>query len=144
MSFRLASPALGRHIEHGKQHEVFECVQHPSLFNGCHVYLVPQPGPYAVGDLQLSKVELVTLIGSGDGVLLGREPDPEAIPPSQCMVPYHIVPGSPLANCSHYLVYQPGGRGEPRLKYNMAHIKSLPITWLLACVQTFSLVQPGP
>ncbi|XP_063221467.1 BRCA1-associated RING domain protein 1-like isoform X2 [Bacillus rossius redtenbacheri] len=115
----------------------------PYLLNGCHVYLVPQRGPYSAGQVQLDRAELAALVVAGGGVVLGREPDPEGISLSQRTVPYHATPGSPLACCAHYLLYQPGGSGEPRLKYNMAHVKSLPVGWLLASVQCFSLVPPG-
>ncbi|XP_067005657.2 BRCA1-associated RING domain protein 1 isoform X2 [Anabrus simplex] len=111
----------------------------PSIFNGCFFYLAS--GKYSFGESVFTKNDLTALIRSGGGVLLTREPNPEAIPPMECTVPYHARGSGPFASCSHYIIYQPG-RGEPQLKYSMAHVKSLPVSWLLQCMETFSLVPP--
>ncbi|XP_042873092.1 BRCA1-associated RING domain protein 1-like [Penaeus japonicus] len=108
----------------------------PGLFNGCHVFLwgnFREPNP--------SKKEMEGLIKAGGGVILAREPNPESIPDKEQTVPYHSDPNGPLATCSHYIIYQEGSV-EPQLKYDMAHIKSLPLSWLIDCVDHFQLVPP--
>ncbi len=116
----------------------------PPLLDGCHVYL---QGPFSPA-LPLSKPELARAIRAGGGVVLTREPDPEAVPEDERRHPYHasLSAGHPLAKCSHYIVYQDGGpKGfkEPELKYNMEHVKSLPVSWLLACFREFKLLAPN-
>ena len=78
----------------------------------------------------------------GGAVVLKREPDPESIPPAEKKRPYHSPPGGPLANCSHYIIYQEGSKSEPMIKYNMNHVKSLPAAWLFECIHNFKLVDP--
>ncbi|XP_037785057.1 BRCA1-associated RING domain protein 1-like [Penaeus monodon] len=108
----------------------------PGLFNGCHMFLwgnFREPNP--------SKKEVEGLIKAGGGVILAREPNPESIPEKEQTVPYHSTPDGPLATCSHYIIYQEGSV-EPQLKYDMTHIKSLPLSWLIDCVDHFLLVPP--
>ena len=108
----------------------------PRLFDGCHFYFKGQfSDPYPV------KVDLMALIKSGGGVVLKREPDPEGIPSDERRLPYHSRFNSPLAQCSHYIIYQEGLK-EPLLKYDMKHVKSLPTAWMIECIKTFSLVDP--
>ena len=92
-----------------------------------------------------------------------REPDPEAIPPDEQTVFYHAEANSSLVKTSHIIIYQVtihdfipwiedlmrqfqagGGRKEPMIKYKMPHLKTLPVSWLLECFNTFSLVEPNP
>ncbi|KAK7865952.1 hypothetical protein R5R35_005017 [Gryllus longicercus] len=110
----------------------------PSIFNGCHFYF-SGVDKITIGEIKFTKAHLSSLILSGDGLVLTREPNPEAIPAHERTIPYHAK-GS-LSKCSHYIIYQ-HGRHEPQLKYNMTHVKSLPVTWLLDCIETFTLIEP--
>jgi hypothetical protein len=115
--------------------------QLPGLFNGCHIYLAGAGATYTFDNSRLTKADVVTLIRSGNGLVLSREPDPESIPSGECTVPYHAAHNSSLAKCSHYIIYRTG-KNEPKLKYNMAHIKSLSDQWLFDCMESFSLREP--
>lgn len=115
--------------------------QLPGLFNGCHIYLAGVGAMYTFDNSKLTKADIVTLIRSGNGLVLSREPDPESIPSGECTVPYHAAQNSSLAKCSHYIIYRTG-KNEPKLKYNMAHIKSLSDQWLFDCMESFSLREP--
>lgn len=114
------------------------CRQLPGLLSGCHIYL---HGNF-VSDNCPSKRDLEGLVKAGSGKLLLREPHPENIPAAEQTVPYHAAPNSALSRCSHYIVYLEGSDTEPKLKYDMAHIKSLPLTWLIDCIDHFSLLPP--
>lgn len=87
----------------------------------------------------LNKKEVESLVRGGGGVVLAREPNPESIPESESTVPYHAPSDSPIACCSHFIIYAEGN-SEPELKYNMAHVKSLPLSWLLASIDNFCLL----
>ena len=101
----------------------------PRLFYGCHIYLKGQfDKPYP------SKGDLTNLLRNGGATILRREPDPENIPPEEKRVPHHVEPNSPLSKCSHFIIYQEGGK-EPILKYDMEHCKSLPLAWLFECIK---------
>jgi hypothetical protein len=115
--------------------------QLPGLFNGCHIYLAGVGATYTFGNSKLTKTDVMTLIRSGNGLVLSREPDPESVPSGEQTVPYHASSNSSLAKCSHYIIYRMG-KDEPKLKYSMAHIKSLSIQWLFECMESFSIREP--
>lgn len=72
-----------------------------------------------------------------------REPNPENIKDQGLFIPFHIanVPTHSLYKCTHYIIYVPE-RDEPRIKYNMPHIKTLPLIWLIECIEKFTLIDP--
>jgi len=82
----------------------------------------------------------MTLIKYGGGVLLSREPRPEDIPEKERTVPYHTTHRSDLEHTSHYIIY--GEAKAPALKYNMLHIKTLSVEWLVGCIANFKLLDP--
>ena len=88
-----------------------------------------------------NKKELVTILEKGGAKVLKREPDPENIPQNESTFPYHSTPNGPLSKCSHYILYQDGQDfGKPLIKYNMEHLKAVPIDWLFACLNSFALI----
>ena len=108
----------------------------PKLFEGCHIYLHGKfDGPYP------DKPEVIKMLKRGGAFVMKREPDPEFIPENEKKLPYHIKADSPLSKCSHYIIYQEGYR-EPLLKYDMEHVKSLPMAWLIECIKNFTIVAP--
>ncbi|XP_015610461.1 BRCA1-associated RING domain protein 1 isoform X2 [Cephus cinctus] len=118
--------------------------QKPRLFNGCYFYLALNPmDTYTIGDLKLTKQELKSLIIAGEGRVLQREPKPENINATTKCIPFHVAADKlhPLYNCSHYIIYVP--IQEPRFKYNMPEMKTLPLTWLIECIEKFKLIDPA-
>ena len=107
--------------------------QLPGLFKGCHIYLLG-----AFNETIPNKKEIEGLIKAADGIVLFREPNPESIPDKEKTVPFHTDSDKQLSKCSHYLIYQEG-LCEPQLKYDMAHIKSLPFSWLINCIENFRI-----
>ncbi|XP_047352239.1 BRCA1-associated RING domain protein 1-like [Vespa velutina] len=119
--------------------------QNPRLFNRCYFYLALQAKVvYRIGDVNLTKEELTKLINAGDGTVLNREPNPEDIKDKEQYIPFHTArnPHHPLYKCTHYIIYAPG-KDEPRIKYNMCHIRSLPLIWLIECIEKFTLLNPS-
>ncbi len=104
--------------------------QLPGLFNNCSFFLY---GTFS----SCSKTDVAGWIKHGGGQVLSREPKPESISPNK-QVPYHAQVDGILAKCSHYIVYDP--KNPPQIKYNMAHIKTLPVDWLISCIENFALV----
>ncbi|XP_077293757.1 uncharacterized protein LOC143916497 [Arctopsyche grandis] len=112
---------------------------YPPLFNGCHFYFHDLNTNYDINkDLYVNRQILTKLVVNGGGLVLKREPDPEAIPEAEALVPFHVGKNDTLAHCGHYIIY----RKQPELAYNMKHIKSLPVGWLIECIQKFRLVNP--
>ena len=111
--------------------------QQPKLLAGIHFYLLGQ------FRTKLNRDEVLSLIRLCGGKIVTREPDPEWIPEHEVSIPHHAGPDSPLAATSHVLLYQEGGKSEPLLKYNMNHIKTLPLSWMLKCLKSCSLLEPG-
>ncbi|XP_048507115.1 BRCA1-associated RING domain protein 1-like isoform X1 [Athalia rosae] len=118
--------------------------QNPKLFNGCYFFFqMNGQFLYSVGRLGFTIADLAHLITEGEGEVLKREPDPELIQ-SHREIPFHVGGDlkHPLHKCSHYIIYAPG-KGEPAIKYNMDHIKSLPLIWLITCIEHFELLDPA-
>ena len=83
------------------------------------------------------------MVLAGQGEILKREPDPEATKDCK-LTPFHVAhkPDHPLHRCSHYIIYMPG-KDEPRMKYNMPHMKTLPLAWFFECIEKFDLIDPA-
>ena len=111
--------------------------QQPKLFAGIHFYLLGQFGA------KLNRDQILSLIRLCDGKIVTREPDPEWIPEHEVSIPHHAGADSSLAETSHVLLYQEGGKSEPLLKYNMKHIKTLPLSWMLNSLKYCNLREPG-
>ncbi|KPJ16345.1 BRCA1-associated RING domain protein 1 [Papilio machaon] len=113
--------------------------QLPGLFNGCHFYLYNLNTNYEISKtLILNKTILSKLIIDAGGVVLRRIPNPESIPETERLVPYHAKKGGKLEICSHYIIFR--DMYEPM--YNMKHLKALPISWLLECIEKYELCEP--
>ncbi|CAK9815695.1 BRCA1-associated RING domain protein 1 [Anthophora plagiata] len=118
--------------------------QNPGLFDKCSFYFTWQSkNAYSVNNIQLTKDALTTLVQEGGGKILKREPRPEDTDSKEQLIPFHVAnnPSHSLYKCTHYIIYIPG-RDEPRLKYNMSRIKTLPLMWLIECVEKFTLIDP--
>lgn len=117
----------------------------PRLFNNCFFYFALWASSECrIGDIHLTKNDLARLVKEGEGTVLTREPKPEDLNDASQAIPFHIAddPSHPLYRCTYYIIYVPG-RNEPRIIYKMPHIKSLPLMWLLECIEKFTLVDPG-
>ncbi|XP_013174417.1 PREDICTED: BRCA1-associated RING domain protein 1-like [Papilio xuthus] len=113
--------------------------QLPGLFNGCHFYLHNFNTNFEITKtLILNKTILSKLINDAGGIVLRRIPNPESIPENEKLVPYHAKKGGKLEICSHYIIFK--DIYEP--KYNMKHLKALPIAWLLECIEKYELCEP--
>ncbi|XP_038221036.1 BRCA1-associated RING domain protein 1-like [Zerene cesonia] len=113
--------------------------QLPGIFNGCHFYLHNFISKYEISKtLVLTKAVLTKLITDAGGVVLRRVPNPELIPESEKLVPYHAKKGGKLEICSHYIIFK--DMYEPM--YNMSHIKALPVGWLIECLEKYELCEP--
>ena len=108
--------------------------QLPGLFNKCHFFLH--------GDFGCpSKSDMTAWIKTGGGTVLSRMPNPENISQAES-VPYHAKPDGPLARCSHFILYDDGKHPYRGIKYNMSHIKALPVHWFMSCMDQFKLCDP--
>lgn len=113
--------------------------QLPGVFDGCHFYLHNFHTKYEISKtIVLTKAVLTKLITEAGGVVLRRVPNPESIPDSEKLVPYHAAKGGKLVNCSHYIIFK--DIFEPM--YNMSHLKALPVGWLIECIEKYELCEP--
>ncbi|XP_072941325.1 uncharacterized protein [Epargyreus clarus] len=114
-------------------------MQLPGIFNGCHFYLHNFGTKYEISkSLVVSKPILNKLITDAGGIVLRRVPNPELIPDTEKLVPYHAKKGGKLEICSHYIIFK--DMYEPM--YNMRHFKALPIGWLIDCIEKYELCEP--
>ncbi|XP_011687580.1 PREDICTED: BRCA1-associated RING domain protein 1-like [Wasmannia auropunctata] len=116
----------------------------PRLFNNCFFYFALQANTtYHIADVRVTKDDLIRLVKEGEGTVLTREPDPEDLDVTSQTMPFHANdPSHPLRKCTHYIIYVPG-KSEPLIKYKMPHIKTLPLVWLIECIEKFTLVDPA-
>lgn len=113
--------------------------QLPRLFNGCHFYLHNFNTKYEISkSLTLNKTSLSKLITDAGGIVLRRVPNPESIPESEKLVPYHAKQDGVLANCAHYIIF----KDTYAPQYNMKHLKALPVGWLIECIENYQLCDP--
>ncbi|XP_014470814.1 PREDICTED: BRCA1-associated RING domain protein 1-like isoform X2 [Dinoponera quadriceps] len=121
-------------------------LQQPRLFNNCFFYfaLSASRNYWRIGDIYLNKDDLTKLVKEGEGTVLAREPHPEDLKDGTRAIPFHTANDAshPLHECTHYIIYMPG-KSEPRVKYNMQHIKTLPLMWLIECIENFTLIDPA-
>lgn len=110
----------------------------PGLMAGGHVCLVG-----SFDNVFPTRQNILKLVKIAGGKIVTREPDPELIPPDEQTVFYHAAANSSLVNTSHIIIYQAGSRKEPMIKYKMPHLKTLPVSWLFECFNTYSLVEPN-
>ncbi|XP_066597011.1 BRCA1-associated RING domain protein 1-like isoform X2 [Prorops nasuta] len=118
--------------------------QCPRLFNSCYFYFSLQSkNEYVIGDIRFTKESLVKLVIEGEGTVLTREPDPNDIKCTSQITPFHVAnnPFHSLYKCTTFIIYMPG-KDEPRIKYNMKTMKSLPLIWLIECIEKFTLIDP--
>jgi len=112
----------------------------PKLLAGIHIYF---KGNFS----SPSKPELQMLAKLGGAVMLSREPDPESIPSKEVGVPHHAEPLSSLARTSHIILYDRKSRKSGRkedMMYNMAHLKTLSISWFISSLKAQTLLDPAP
>ncbi|XP_045768270.1 BRCA1-associated RING domain protein 1-like [Maniola jurtina] len=113
--------------------------QLPGIFDGCHFYFHNFNIKFEISPtIVLTKAMLIKLVTDAGGVVLRRAPNPELIPESEQLVPYHASETSKLFKCSHYIIYK--DTYEPL--YNMPHLKALPIGWLIECIEKYELCEP--
>lgn len=125
---------LTRSHSDGAPNRLNAALQLPGLFNNCFFFL---NGSFS----SPSKADITQWIKHGGGTVLTRSPNPESISPCD-KIPYHASPSGLLAKCSHFILYDSRAKVQPSLKYNMAHVKTLSIDWLVECIEKFSLIDP--
>jgi len=128
----------GEGVEGAKRGRVRRCSNQPGLFAGLHFYLFGTFDPPC-----FSKAELQNLVKMAGGKIVAREPDPEFIPSQEDTVPHHALTSSSMASTSHVILYMRGGKKEPMIKYNMKHMKTLPVSWLLSCITSGCVLDPA-
>jgi len=128
----------GEGVEGARRGRVRRCSNQPGLFAGLHFYLSGTFEPPC-----LTKVELMNIVKMAGGKIIAREPDPEFIPSQEDTVPHHALTSSSMAATSHVILYMRGGKREPMIKYNMKHVKTLPVSWLISCITSGCVVDPS-
>ncbi|KAK7508594.1 hypothetical protein BaRGS_00000160 [Batillaria attramentaria] len=108
--------------------------QLPKLFDGCQMYL---HGSFT--RLPPHRHELMELLRQGGAHILTREPRLSNLDEYEVTVPYHAAQGSSLADCGIFIVHDEGPN-VPRI--NATRMRSVPASWILDCIATFSLVEP--
>lgn len=105
----------------------------PRLFERCNMALTKVWSH----SCEVSKNTLQALITLSGAHFLCREPDPDGTCLEETVMVHIKNPESPLYHTTHIILYPDGKTQE--LKYNMKHVKSLPVSWFLKCLQTFTI-----
>ncbi|XP_060064701.1 BRCA1-associated RING domain protein 1-like [Ylistrum balloti] len=107
-------------------------LQLPGLFDGCQFYFhgkFEYPTP--------EKSELLDLVKAGGGLVLKREPKVGSLDESTLTVPYHADPDSDGAQCCVFVLHD---NSVSFSKINTRRMCSLPVSWLMDCISSFSLI----
>ena len=109
-------------------------LQLPGLFDGCQMYL---QGTFSRGSP--NKLDLTNLLKNGGAHLLSREPRLVNIDEYKTTVPYHANKDGSLVDCGIYIVHDE----TSKVNSIQAHrLKTVPVSWVIDCISTFSLVEP--
>lgn len=107
------------------------------MFAGCHVYF----GNIENFGSDLSKDVVAQLVKVMGGRVVTRCPDPEDTS-ANSDIPFHADKAGPLAKCSHLIIFEKNKTKKNFIEFNMQHIKALQYSWLLNCIENFSLFNP--
>jgi hypothetical protein len=89
----------------------------------------------------MSKKDLGLCIRLGDGEVLIREPNPDAVDPLDNPIRFHAKdPTHKLILTSHVVLF--GDGNVPPKKHNFTHVKTLRVEWLIQSVLNFGLLDP--
>ncbi|CAB3365286.1 Hypothetical predicted protein [Cloeon dipterum] len=109
----------------------------PGLFAGCHFFFSNVEN-FGADLNRESVIQIVKVMG---GRVLSRSPDPEDIA-GMNDIPLHANQSGPLAKCSHFIIYEKGKTKKNFIEFNMKHIKALEYSWLIKCIENFTLFDP--
>ncbi|CAG5118141.1 unnamed protein product [Candidula unifasciata] len=107
--------------------------QLPGLFDGCQFYFHGKfnyPTP--------SREELASLVKSGGGVILTREPRLHSLDDYPYTIPFHAPPTSGLADCAIFVIYDDTCPEPPHVEAQ--RMTCLPVSWLLDSIASFTLL----
>jgi len=128
----------GKGVEGARKGRLRRASNQPGLFAGLHFFLTGTFEPPC-----FTKAEVQNMVKMAGGKVITREPDPEFIPSQEDTVPHHALISSSIASTSHVILYMAGGKREPMIKYNMKHVKTLPVSWLLSCITSGCVTDPA-
>lgn len=80
------------------------------------------------------------LVQTSGAKILSREPHPEHVDTTYFL--YHCPPGHAMENTSTVILYDNCQSEQPKLKYNMNHIKTLTLAWFYDCIEKFEICEP--
>lgn len=127
--------------------------QYPGLFSGICFYLY-KTCSYCSDHVKMKKEQLADLITGSGGTVTNREPNPNAIDINPDCLPFHAnntgrgdptIP-NPFALTSHIILFNDReGKGMPPAskRYQMEHIKTLKVAWIIESLREFTLKDPG-
>lgn len=107
--------------------------QLPGLFDGCQFFFHGKfnyPTP--------SREELASLVKSGGGTILTREPRLYSLDDYPYTIPFHALPSSGLADCAIFVIYDDTCPEPPHVEAQ--RMTCLPVSWLLDSIASFSLL----
>lgn len=79
----------------------------------------------------------MSLVKTGGGTVLKREPRLETVDQSELTIPYHARPGGQLASCSFYVV---STQTEGGARMQGSRLCYAPIKWLVDSIADFQLL----
>ena len=107
------------------------------MFAGCNVFF----GNIENFGNDLGKDTVVQLVKVMGGRVVTRSPDPEDTS-ATLDIPFHADRTGPLAKCSHLIIFERGKTKKNFIEFNMQHIKALEYSWLMNCIENYSLLNP--
>lgn len=108
----------------------------PKLFDGIKFYVHGHKNKISVGQLKITKEEILKLISDGGGKTLPRAPTPSTCEDFKNF-PYHSNKENQVSRCCHYIIYEENDPPAPL--YQMADLKHKSSKWLIDCIINFNI-----
>ncbi|BFY99083.1 hypothetical protein BsWGS_02123 [Bradybaena similaris] len=131
--FEIAGCTNNPHTMAPKKSRENKYAQLPGLFDGCQFFFHGKfnyPTP--------SREELASLVKSGGGVILTREPRLYSLDDYPYTIPFHALPSSGLADCAIFVIYDDTCPDPPHVEAQ--RMTCLPVSWLLDSIASFCLL----
>ncbi|CAG0915756.1 unnamed protein product [Notodromas monacha] len=112
----------------------------PPLFDGFCIFVLSGKRFEPDDCFGLTKDDLTKILTCGGATILHREPSPGKLT-MDSKRPFHAA-RTHLASTTHLIIYPPSK--SPSIHYNMAELKALPVSWLIACIAEFAILDPAP
>lgn len=109
----------------------------PRLFEGINFFISGHKQAVSIYNLNVNKSALSTIITSGGGSVLKREPTLSTVE-GIVKYPFHANTNGRSSYCTSYIIYEENK--PPELQYKMKEMQHKSSKWLIDCILNFTIL----